>query len=585
MPSGPSAIALVVLATVLLAPAGRAQDRGQDLPPPAQAGLRSERQGRLDEAAELYASALDESPDDVTALLGLERVLRRLGRLPGMRPYAARAVDAQPGNEMIRELEFRIVTAMEDPDTVAAVVSGWTASLPDSPKPYREWAFWLARRGDVTEARRVLARGQARVGEQRLAADMGRLLVAAGEWPAATRQWRLAVSANAALLPAAGLSLERAPLLEQEVVLRVLYEGDAKPAQWLAADLLVRWGRAEEGWTVLDASLPSDAAGAAGMLRRFADGAGQRGGPGDLRAKGYALERLAQYRSGADANRARLEAARAFADAGELGAARRMLDRIGIDASAESVEGSAAMAALVRVLAESGRLDEAEQRFRDWESRLHGDDAAQLRLVIAWARVNRGELDRAEALLAGDSSVAGLAVSGWVALYRGELAEARARFRAAGPYARTRAEITRRSAMLVLLERVSADRLPVLGAALLDASRGDSSAAVRGLEMAANALPPRGGRADVLAYAGTLAASATQYDAAESLLLAALAADPDGPAAPASEYALAEVYWDTGRRAEAAEQLEHLILGYPESAVVPQARRLLDQVRGQVPRS
>jgi tetratricopeptide (TPR) repeat protein len=582
MRNGLRAIVLAALVTALLAPAGWAQD--QDLPP-AQAALRSERQGRLDEAARLYAAALDESPDDVTALLGLERVTRRLGRLPGMRPYAARAVDAQPGNEMIRELEFRVVSAMGDPDSVATVVSGWTASLPDSPKPYREWAFWLARRGDLSEARRVLARGQVRVGEQRLAADMGRLLVAAGEWPAAARQWHLAVSANPALLPAAGLSLERASLLEQEAVLRVLYEGDAKPAQWLAADLLVRWGRPEEGWTVLDAALPSDSAGAAGMLRRFADGAGQRGGPEGLRAKGYALERLAQYRSGTDADRARLEAARAFADAGELSAARRMLDRIGIDTSSESVEGAAAMAALVRVLAESGRLDEAEQRYRDWESRLHGDDAAQLRLVIAWARVTRGELDRAEGLLAGDSSVAGLAVSGWVALYRGELAEARARFRAAGPYARTRAEITRRSAMLVLLERVSADRLPVLGAALLDASRGDTSAAVRGLETAADALPPGGGRSDVLAYAGTLAASAAQYEVAESLLLAALAADPDGPAAPAAEYALAEVYWDTGRPAEAAEQLEHLILGYPESAVVPQARRLLDQVRGQVPRS
>jgi hypothetical protein len=45
------------------------------------------------------------------------------------------------------------------------------------------------------------------------------------------------------------------------------------------------------------------------------------------------------------------------------------------------------------------------------------------------------------------------------------------------------------------------------------------------------------------------------------------------------------VYWDTGRPEEAAQQLEHLILGYPESAVVPQARRLLEQARGQVPRS
>jgi hypothetical protein len=31
--------------------------------------------------------------------------------------------------------------------------------------------------------------------------------------------------------------------------------------------------------------------------------------------------------------------------------------------------------------------------------------------------------------------------------------------------------------------------------------------------------------------------------------------------------------------------LEHLILTYPESALVPQARRTLDQARGAVPRT
>jgi tetratricopeptide (TPR) repeat protein len=580
MPSGLRAPTLAALLTALVVLPALSQERAS----PIQAALRNERQGRLGEAADLYSLALDQSPDDVTALLGLERVLRRLGRVGAVLPYAARAVEAQPGNEMIRELEFRATTALGQRDSVAAVASRWMAALPASPRPYREWAFWLAQRGDLTEARRVLAEGQTRLGERYLAADMGRLLVSAGEWSAAARQWRLAVSANSALVTAAGMSLERAPLLEQGPVLRVLQEGDA-PAQWLMADLLVRWGRPEEGWTVLDATLPDDAAVAAAMLRRFADGAGQRRSPEGLRAQGYALERLAEYRVGSEADRVRLEAARAFADAGELAAARRMLDRIGIDAGPESAEGAAAMAALVRVLAESGRLDEAEERYRDWEPRLLGDDAAEIRLAIAWARVTRGELDRAEQLLAGDSTVAALAVSGWVALYRGELADARARFRAAGPYARTREEITRRSAALVLLERVSADRLPALGRALLDASRGDTSAAVRGLERAAQSLSPNGGRADVLGYAGVLAASAAQYEAAESLLLAALAADPDGPAAPAAEFALGEVYWDTGRPAEAAQQLEHLILGSPESAVVPQARRLLEQVRGQVPRS
>ncbi len=580
MSSVPRAVSLAVFAAVLLATAAAGQQ-----PTPAQAALRFERLGRLDDAADLYAAALDEAPDDVTALLGLERVLRRLGRLTAIRPYAARALEAQPGNEMIRELELRVTLSEGDADSVAAVASRWIAALPDSPRPYREWAAWLAQRGDLAEARRVLARGQTRLGEVPLAPDMGRILVAAGEWPAAARQWRIAVSANGALLPVAALGLERAPLLAQEQVLRTLRDGAAEPPRWLAAHLLVRWGRPEEGWTVLDDALPRDPSGAAALLARFAEQAARTGTREGARARGFALERLAQYRSGVDADRTRLEAARAFADAGDLGAARRMLDRIGVGARPESAAGADAMAALVRVLAESGRLDDAEARFQEWLPRLHGDDAAELRLTLAWARVARGELDHAERLLAGDSSVAGHAVAGWVALYRGELAEARARFRAAGPYARTREETTRRSAMLVLLERVSADRLPVLGDALLSASRGDTSRAVRELETAARLVPPRGGRADLLAHAGALAAGAADDAAAETLLRAALTADPDGPAAPAAEYTLAEVYWAAGRAGAAAERLEHLILTYPESAVVPQARRLLDEVRGLVPRS
>ena len=71
---------------------------------------------------------------------------------------------------------------------------------------------------------------------------------------------------------------------------------------------------------------------------------------------------------------------------------------------------------------------------------------------------------------------------------------------------------------------------------------------------------------------------------AERLLRAA--AVPEAPGtAPAAELALAELLLSSQRPAEAVDQLEHLILTYPESALVPQARRKLDQARGAVPRT
>jgi hypothetical protein len=40
-----------------------------------------------------------------------------------------------------------------------------------------------------------------------------------------------------------------------------------------------------------------------------------------------------------------------------------------------------------------------------------------------------------------------------------------------------------------------------------------------------------------------------------------------------------------GKSAEAITHLEHLILTYPQSAVIPEARRELERVKGAVPRS
>ena len=64
------------------------------------------------------------------------------------------------------------------------------------------------------------------------------------------------------------------------------------------------------------------------------------------------------------------------------------------------------------------------------------------------------------------------------------------------------------------------------------------------------------------------------------------AAVEEAPAtAPAAELALAELLLREGRKDDAIAQLEHLILTYPASALVPQARRTLDQARGAVPQT
>jgi tetratricopeptide (TPR) repeat protein len=243
------------------------------------------------------------------------------------------------------------------------------------------------------------------------------------------------------------------------------------------------------------------------------------------------------------------------------------------------------MATLILVTIESGRLDEAELRFKEWEGRLRADDGERLRRKLGWGLTERGELDRAAAILEGDSSIGTEAVLGWVRLYQGDLAAAMELFRAAGPFALSREEATRRTSMIALMQRVRSDSVPDLGEALLWLAQGDTARSVAGLSEAARNLPVDGGQADLLALAGDLARAAHDYGRAERLLLEALVADSLGPAAPVAEYALAVVLEETDRTDLAVDRLEHLILSHAASAVVPEARRMLNRLQGAIPQS
>lgn len=296
-----------------------------------------------------------------------------------------------------------------------------------------------------------------------------------------------------------------------------------------------------------------------------------------------ALERLAQLSVGSAAQRARIDAASAYADAGDREAVERMLQQIAAGEGAGRGSRAAAVAALIAVTAEAGRVEEAEARLREWGDRLTLDDAAALRRQVAWGWIKRGELDRAEGVLQDDSTVTVLAVRGWIALFRGDLRGATESFRGAGPRSGTREEVTRRTAVLALLQGVAPDSAPELGRALLLLERGDSAAALEALDGAAARLPPQGGRAGVLTYAGRLAFGLGDYERAATVFLAAIAADPQSASAPTAGYHLARTYEKLGRTDRAMDRLEALILEYPESAVVPLARRMLERLRGAVP--
>jgi tetratricopeptide (TPR) repeat protein len=557
---------------------------------PAQAigqGFELERAGQHAQAASIYLATLRADPTNLSALLGLERVLPGLNRLPDLLPVAQRAAAAAPGNAALRAVLLRTYVGLNEPDSAAALARRWVALAPGDEAPYREWAMALAdqhRPGDaravLLEGRRALARPAA------FSIELAALAERSGDWEGAAREWAAALVGGAVQLPTPAGELGEAPADQRERITRLLTTGDPPlPMRRLAGELLLGWGEPERAWAVFAPTVAAASTDAAYAVHRFADLAAAATTPAGRRVRALALARYAELAPEPIAVRARADAARAFLAAGDRDAARQVLEDVARDSAAPSDALALAQAALVEALIDEGQLDDAAQRLARNDRRLTDDDRARLRLRLVRARMAKGDLDGADAALGRDSSVEALALKGWVALYRGRLKQAVDLFGAAGPYAGDRREATERVEMVALLQHVPIDTFPELGAALLTLARGDSTRAVQALRLAAER--SGGGRPDVLFLAARVAAhlGAEEQRTALTLFDEVVRTGESGAAAPAAELEWARLLERQEQAAAAIGHLEHLILTYPGSAVLPEARRELERAKGAIPKS
>jgi tetratricopeptide (TPR) repeat protein len=562
---------------------------------PAQAigqGFELERAGQYDRAAAIYLATLRADPTNLSALLGLERVLPPLNRLGELLPAAQRAAAASPTNAALRGVLLRTYVALNEPDSARAVALRWIAAAPRDEAPYREWAMALEEAHRHGAARDVLLGGRLALGRPgAFGIELAELSRLSGDWEGAAREWAAALTDAPVQLPNAASVLAEAPDAQRERIARLLTEGTPSSlTRRLAGELLLGWGQALRAWAVFEPSVATPTADAALAARRFADLAGARSTPEARRVRALALARYADLApAGGAAARARADAARAFIEAGDRVAARAVLERVAQDTNAPPDAQRLAQQAVVEAMIEGGQRDEAAQQLTT-NARLSADDRASLRLRLARARIVAGELDRAAAELARDSSVEALALHGWIALYRGGLSDARRLFLAAGPYAGDRRDATERTAMVALLQQMPGDSFPELGGALLMLAQGDSAHAAEALRRAAARLPPGqggGGRPDLLLLAGRVAArlDTAQQRTALALFDEIVRSAGLGAAAPAAELEWARLLARRAQTAEAIRHLEHLILTYPGSAVVSEARRELERTKGAIPKS
>ena len=543
-----------------------------------------ERRGNFSAAAESYAEVLRRSPDDLSALLGLERALTPLHREAELTGPAEALLARDPANAVGYSMAMRGWAAANQLDSVASVANRWARAEPGSETPFREWGSTLLAQRDPGGARRAYLAGRGQIGDPAtLAGELALLSAAENDWQGAAREWALAMGRYPGYRLTARNALVRAPESAHSDVLRQLTRS-TPPARRLGAELQVQWGDAPGAFALLSANLPAANEEAVDALRQFLDAARAVEGQDVARVRGQALEQIASRTSGAGASRVRLEAARSYADGGDAVAARRMLAQLAADGTAPPDLSAGATATLVTVLLREGQVEEAQQQLDELRKTLGEESAGRLTLQVAEGWIHQGNLDRAEAVLASDSTVEALAVTGLIRLYRGDLSGAATALRSAGPFAGSREEATARTALLALIQPIESDSLPALGAALLALARGDSARAVQGLAAVADGLPAEGGAAEIRLLAGRVEAARGRPEMAERLLRSA--SDSSAPAtAPAAELELARLLLTLGRTAEAVDQLEHLILAYPGSAAVPQARRLLDAARGGIPES
>src|SRR5712691_1285140 len=552
-------------------------------------GFELERQGRLSDAATVDLTTLRAEPANLAALLGLERVLPGLGRLAELLPLVRRAEVADSVNLLLRALELRVFAGLEQRDSVRAAAERWIARAPGDESPWREWAVALEDQRQFDDARAVLQRGRRALGRPTaLAFELADLAQRTGDWEAAATEWGTLVVSNPAQAANAVAQLADAPEDQHDKMIRVL-TGPTAPAatRRLGAELLLGWGDPMRAWTLFAPTVATPSQDAVLALRRLADRAATVPGLDAKRVRGLALLRFADFVPDPLAVQARAAAARALLDAGDRAGARAALEQVAADPAAAADAQALAKATLVEILIGDGLLDSAAATLTATGDRLSGEDRQALRYALVRARLARGELDRAEQLLATDSSVDALALKGWVALYRGDLKRAGELFRDAGPYAGEHRGATERAAMLALLQQIGAAQDRALGAALLLLARGDSAAAVGALRRAAGGLTAGRGRADVLLVAGQVAmALGGAHDTSATELFAEIVSGGDGgAAAPAAELAWARLLLRRGKAEDAVGHLEHLILTYPGSAVVPEARRELERAKGAIPRS
>ena len=527
----------------------------------------SESKGELREAVALYREALA-GGETVPALLGLERMYAQLGWTDSLLPAVRAAIQRNPAEPIARTMLLRVLRTLRRETDATLAFREWVRAVPGDIAPYREWARLLLAEGRTASVDSVLAEAQRVLGSIRgLTLEVAQLRAALGQWDHAAVAWRDVIVQQDYLETAASFSLRAAPPEARRVVRAIMLSPPVeKSPRRLLAILELGWGNGHEAWTSLRELPLSDTT--AAIWSFFAEDAERRGF--NLPASD-ALMALEHWKS--DAKRV----LRAASNAIDGGAAESAL-RLAAQASERLGPQQGPKAALpiqLRAYAALGRGAAAESAYKRIEDQLTPGERTSARRHVARAWVRGGGIVQARAILGQSAPDPDDELTGWLALYEGDLAGARRGLR--------RADARQSDAALALsfLSRTRADTARRSGAAFLTLARGDSVQAAVDFASAATELPEAA--PILLLTAARLHADRKRDNDAIAVWSTIVELHATSPEAAEAELEWARLLRRRGDRAGAISHLEHLILSWPGSALLPQARRELDLARGGLP--
>jgi tetratricopeptide (TPR) repeat protein len=529
-----------------------------------------EQGGKYREAVVAFRAALT-GANYLPAMLGLERSYAAIGWTDSMVAVIDSAIRTKPREATFRSVQLRTYQMLGRGAAARDAFEQWAHDFPREAGPYREYARMLIDAQQPHTADTVLQRAQRVLGGSRdFQMEIAQTRAALGLWELSAQAWRDAVHDASYLERAAIFALAPTPEVSRAGVRTALLALPVEPGgRQILASLELGWGSPRQAWSALRDLTPGDSV--ASGWRSFAERAEDAG------AWLIARDALVSVIDWQMSTAVAVRAAEAALRGGDPASALAIAERAAAASPDSAAVGTAVALIEVRALAALGRAPDAARVGDAYARWLHPSQRDAIRREIAWAWVRAGDVAKARAALAvAGTEEEAVEVTGWLALYEGDLKTARTSLRSGGSTADA-------VMAMALLARTRVAEAPLVGRAFLDLARGDTAAAASGFETAAASVPDAASL--MVSIAARLRAARGERGAAVALWQRVVERYPDSPEAAEANLDWARALRAAGDMARAIQRLEHLIITYPQSALVPQARRELDLARRAIPPS